>query len=83
MYDGHQFVKIDNTWVFDLTEYKGYKVKANNGKIESYTKAFSAIEIDNNMYYFEKYIEVSLSILKKALKIINKNNEDTLICKAV
>lgn len=83
MYDGHQFLKIDNTWVFDLTEYKGYKVKVKDNIVSEYTKAFRAIETEDNNVYFDKFIEVPLIILKKVIKIIRTNNEDMLVCKSV
>ena len=41
MFDGHQMYKIGNDWVFNLTEFIGYKVKVdkNNGTVLSYKKA--------------------------------------------
>ncbi len=42
MLEGHEFVKIDNIWLLDLTEHIGYKLHLdNNNNMTSYEKAFT------------------------------------------
>ena len=42
MLEGHEFVKIDNIWLLDLTEHIGYKLHLdNNNNMTGYEKAFT------------------------------------------
>lgn len=66
MFEGHQFIKLcDGEWVFDITEFRGYKVEvSNNGTVEKVTLAF--IVRDNGKdIYFDKLINVPVKILKE------------------
>ena len=67
MFKGHQFIKlIDNHWVFDLTEFVGYKVKVDdNGNVISYKEAFEAEAIEEEIM-FTKLTRVPLKVLKEA-----------------
>ena len=67
MFKGHQFIKlIDNNWVFDLTEFIGYKVKVDDsGNVVSYKEAFEAEAIEDEII-FNKLTRVPLKVLKEA-----------------
>lgn len=66
MFKGHKFVKLVNQdWVLDITEFVGYKVESMNGKVKSYTKAFSVIQQDNEFKYI-KFMQIPAKVLKEA-----------------
>lgn len=73
MFKGHQLIKLINEdWVFDLTEFVGYKVKHNsNGEVESYKEAFQALTIGEELV-FEKRTRVPLKVLKEAANQIQE-----------
>lgn len=76
MFKGHQFVKLLNdTWVFDLTEYVGYKVKVNdNGEVLNYKEAFEAKVVGDEII-LNKFMRVPMKVLKEAsnqIKIYEK-----------
>ena len=77
MFKGHQFIKICNdNWVFDLTEYIGYKVKLDeDGNVESYKQAYQVIQVENELT-FEKFTRVPLKIFKETVNVINEYNEE-------
>lgn len=77
MFKGHDFVKIcGGTWVFDLTEFIGYKVVLNVNDIPiGYEKAFHA-ELENDEISYDKYISVPVWVLKETNSIINDYTED-------
>lgn len=72
MFQGHQFVSLINkNWIFDLTEFIGYKVKLDeNDNVISYKEAFQAIVIDSDIV-FEKSMRVPLKVLKEAYSQIS------------
>jgi len=80
MFKGHQFVKIYNdNWVFDVTEYKGYKVKlGSNGEIQDYREAYRAL-INNNELTFEKYMVVPIKVLKETVNFIKAYNKEICV----
>lgn len=67
MFKGHQFIKLlDDNWVFDLTEYEGYKVKFDKDhNITGYKEAFIA-EVVEDEIMFNKLTRVPLKVLKEA-----------------
>lgn len=67
MFKGHQFIKLLNdNWVFDLTEYQGYKVKLDgNNNVIGYKEAFTA-EVVEDEIIFNKTTRVPLKVLKEA-----------------
>lgn len=67
MFKGHQFIKLLNdNWVFDLTEYQGYKVKLDSAnEVVSYKKAFDAEVIEDEII-FNKFTRVPMKVLKEA-----------------
>lgn len=77
MFQGHNFVKlVTDNWVFDLTEFTGYKVKLNsNREVESYKEAFSATYTENGVE-FDKYMHIPLKVLKEAANVILNYLED-------
>ena len=71
MFKGHKFVKLtSNNWVFDLTEFIGYRVYTTANSLE-YQKAFRANMQSNNMVRFEKYTGVPIKVLKESDQLIN------------
>lgn len=80
MFTGHQLYKIDNDWVFNLTEFKGYKVKIDKstGKVVGYQLAY-ILEGSTGFYSFHKEIEVPLSILRKTVEIVDNYTKEALL----
>lgn len=78
MFQGHQFIRICNdSWVFDLTEYVGYKVKLDSdGNVINYKEAYEVIVI-NDEIIFNKIIRTPLKVLKETLNVIEKYAEET------
>lgn len=78
MFEEHQFIKlINNNWVFDLTEFIGYKVKLDkDDNVISYKEAFQVLTVGEELI-FEKFIRVPLKILKEASNQIKLFWEDT------
>ena len=78
MFKGHQFIQLVNeNWVFDLTEFVGYKVKLNNeGEVVSYKEAFQVLTVSDEII-FDKHIRVPLKILKEASNQIKLYWEET------
>ena len=77
MFEGHQFIKlINDTWVLDLTEYTGYKVKVSqDNKVEEYKEAFT-ITVANNEVSIEKNMRVPIKVLREATNIIMKHQKE-------
>lgn len=72
-FDGHQIYKIGNDWVFDITEYIGYRVlKDDCGQVTSYDKAFY-LEKSNNgkKTKFIQCLDVPVGVMRKAAKIVD------------
>lgn len=81
MFIGHNFTKlINDNWVFDFTEYVGYKVELDkNGKVKEYTEAFRAITVDNKIDFI-KSISVPIKVLKEAqIQIEKYQNEINMV----
>lgn len=81
MYEGHQFMKICNdNWVFDITEFIGYKVMLDKDKktVKSYKMAFTAIDMDKQII-FEKHIGVPAKVLKETVDIIKKYEKEAFV----
>lgn len=80
VFDGHRLYKIGNHWVFDLTEFVGYKVKWKDDEIESFSKAFTVTKSsDNKTYEFSKIETIPVGIMKKAKKIIEEYLKEAMI----
>lgn len=77
-FTGHKLVIINRSWVFDMTEYIGYKTKVHKGTVISYNKAFRVDEDANVNLVFtkEKDIKVPTYILKSVEKIIKRYREE-------
>lgn len=82
MYEGHHFIKVyGDNWVFDFTEYIGYKVTLDkNKRVKDYKMAFTAIDFKKQII-FEKHIKVPLKVLKETVKIIEKYEREAFISK--
>lgn len=81
MFDGHVMYKICDNWIFNLTEFIGYKIKTKqNGQVESYTKAYKLNkEETNEYYYYDKYISVPVGVLRKSMDIVENYNKEALL----
>lgn len=77
-FTGHKLVIINRSWVFDMTEYIGYKTKVNKGTVISYERAFRVEEDANVNLNFTKElgIKVPTYILKSVEKIIKRYREE-------
>ena len=79
MFEGHQFIKVcGDTWVFDFTDYVGYKVtlcedKQTVKKFEVAFKVYTNTGCEGQLV-FDRYIAVPVRILKETVKLI-KNRE--------
>lgn len=82
-FTGHQLVLINGGWMFDITEFKGYKVELNSdNQLVRSNLAFIVKEMDNdieegdreNQYYFLKNMQIPLSVLQTALRVILNYN---------
>ena len=80
MFDGHQFVKVCNDWVFDITEFRGYKVVLNGDKVESHVPAFTVFDVDGELT-FEKYIDIPSRVLNETRVIIEDYEKKALVDK--
>ena len=81
MWDGHQFIKVcGDTWVFDITEFLGYKVVLAKDKktVKEFKLAFTAMSYDKQIV-FEKQIGVPAKILKETANIIEKYEKEAFI----
>ena len=81
-FDGHQLVKLDNKWTFDLTTFIGYKVSIDGetGQVIDYTKAFVAVrDKQTGDYSFDKLMRVPVKILRQTVNIIQKYREEALL----
>ena len=81
IFDGHQLIKIDNNWVFDMTTFIGYMVSVDEtGRVDEYSKAFIAIrDKKTGDYSFDKLMKVPVKILRKTVNIIQKYREEALL----
>lgn len=81
MYEGHQFIKVCNdNWVFDITEFIGYKVQLSRDKktVKGYKKAFTAIDMDKQII-FEKHMGVPAKVLKETVDVIEKYEKEAFL----
>lgn len=72
MFQGHNFVKlVCGSWVLDLTEFAGYKVKTDkNNNIVDFNKAFVAELDEQNEVKLNKIGGVPVKILREARNVI-------------
>lgn len=79
MFEGHIMYTVGKDWVFNLTEFNGYRVyKDKEGKVVKYTKAFNIMQVNGN-YDYEKYINVPIRVLETCIKIIENYREEAFI----
>jgi len=75
MFRGHEFVKLLNdNWVLDLTEYKGYNVKQDKNSNElKYKLAFYVTTDEKNNITFDKLTRIPVKVLKEARNVVENN----------
>lgn len=79
-FDGHQLLKIEENWLFDLTTFIGYYVDLDDKRVVGYKKAFIAVKDTNsNTYSFDKIINVPIRILRKVVNVIQKYRREALL----
>lgn len=82
-FEGHEFFKINNNWVFDKTEFIGYKIQVDRktDTILKYEKAFKVQDKEQTCNFkYTKYINnIPLGILRKSEDIIRAYYKEALI----
>jgi len=81
MYEGHHFIKLcDGEWVFDITEFLGYKVVLDKDKktVKDYKLAFTVVNY-NKQIQFEKHIRVPAKVLKSTVEVIEQYEKEALL----
>lgn len=81
-FDGHEMIKITESWLLDLTTFICYKVKTNKeGKLIDATKAFKVTdELKNSEFKYQYFIDrVPVGILRKTEKTIQKYYKEALV----
>lgn len=70
MFRGHKFYRVDDGWVFDLTECVGYKINIDNqGTIKEYIRQFS---INPEYMQTEQVQGVPQEIVDESLEIVRQ-----------
>ena len=81
-FDGHEIVKLSDTWVLDLSTFTGYNIELNNsGRVTKFRRAFKVEDKDHNKkfkytYYVDK---VSIGVLRKTERTIIKYYKEALV----
>lgn len=77
-FTGHKLIIINSSWVFDMTEYIGYKTKVSRGVVKEYTRAFTVDESDEGVLTFnkERNMKIPIYILKSVEKIIKNYRKE-------
>lgn len=70
MFQGHELIRLGTEWVFDLTEFEGYR-RVKKGNTENLIKSYSVIRGKDNEIKFEKMTEVPAGILRKTKKVVD------------
>ena len=79
MFNGHQLYTIGEEWVFDLTEFIGYRIKIKNSKVQSYERVFTVKRDKSYGYKFDKQTAIPLGVMRKSRMIIENYMRDALI----
>lgn len=79
MFNGHKLYKIGKEWVFDLTEFIGYKVVHENGIVKSYEKAFTVIKSNDDTFKFNKKKPTPVGVMRKSDIIIRDYMREALV----
>lgn len=83
MFEGHKLCRIDNTWVFDLTEFVGYRILIEDEKVVGYKKVFVVkMDRDYSSFEFEKMGTVHFGVMRKTKKLIQQYFREAFICLA-
>lgn len=72
MFKGHNFVKlICDNWVFDMTEFIGYKVIFDKkGNIQKYTKAFEVSRNEDNEIQVKRFENIPVKVIKEVNNLV-------------
>lgn len=78
MFDGHKFYVIEKTYVFDITDFKLYRIIIDkNG--EPIDKLFVSNIVEKNGRYFVEHKNVSIKIRHRISSIISKYKKEALL----
>ena len=80
MFKGHTIYIINKNWIFDLTEFTGYKVLevSDNGEILDVQMAFR-IEPVGETYVFNKYMSVPVDVVRRSKKIVSEYRKEVYL----
>ena len=82
-FEGHELYQINRNWVFDLTEFIGYRTRTNKkNKLVEYTKAFRIKDENRDgKCVCIKYIDsIPVGVLRKSKEVIKAYYMEALIC---
>jgi hypothetical protein len=81
MFEGHDIYKINRNWIFDLTTFRGYKIRTKKEKIIECTEAFRLKNIGKpGELEFTRVIEsVPLGVLRKSEDIVREYYKEALV----
>jgi hypothetical protein len=72
--EGHELVIIEKEWLFDLTEFVGYKIKpaVNDNESLIYTKAFEIKDGEGFIGRLKvtKFIDIPLKVIRRSKELI-------------
>lgn len=77
-FKGHQFYRIGKEWVFDLTDFKGYKVEMNGDQVVRYYTAF-IVKDDEGRYSFMSTIYTPIDVMKRVENIVETYKKEALM----
>lgn len=81
-FEGHQIFKVNKHWIFDLTEFIGYKVHLNkSGEPIKFDKAFRVLDEDKDCNFnYAKYVDkIPVGVLRKTEELIKKYYKETYL----
>lgn len=81
MFMGHRLVKVGNgDWIFDITTFKGYKVKKkSNDDIDNFESVFRVETNSQNEVIFTRFEYVPIKVMRETKEIIQERFKDTEI----
>ena len=79
-FDGHDIIKGNRNWIFDLTTFECYHVDVSKqDKVKSYALAFRLIS-ENDSLSAAKYIDnIPIGVYRKCVNIVKTYNKGALL----
>lgn len=73
-FQGHELIILEKGWVFDITDFVGYKVKTGKDgeNVTNYEKAFSIEDSkdEKEELHVTRFISIPLRVTKRAKRVI-------------